>query len=824
MSDLRIDLDLEGADLIRIRCDARGLTGTSEAPWAGDESLAELEAQVRLREAAMGASREMSALLGRLLFGGEAGAILREALATDPESAITLTGSERLLTLPWELARDPETGHLPTLDGATFVRVIGSAPSLDGAPRRGILTIPAATGAGRLDALTAVTRSLARKAEVDVFPSEPVTGLGLRRALSTGALFIHYAGLAANGALLLDDGKVPLERTGLNERCWMAVIAGTRPAEGAGPALRALGTPLVVQFQRELAPKEIGAFNQAFYKALATGCSVATALQAGRARLVKASGAESFAWMAPIVWSAPGLGQGDSTALEAFPPPSRVVAAPEPLAPEATRPAMVSAPVQSEEAGLRSGLDPVGYPFPAPNFIHDTLRRIQDAHTHGGGTSADLEARVTAMRALGTGATAAPEGIHLSPAERTAQLADHLVDAITHSDEPLAAPFDLKARVVKLAEQLGVDEDALLAASRALLSHRAINLTGLSSRRRRQVAEGLTALIYDRHPVMGHSGQPHVHIEAGEIPRISGWAWQAVSLNWRRDELDPLQPGQRAPQSRVPVVVQSGGEHTHYAVRQGAWVIVTGSTFRVQDQAGLASAFSQSVLSHAEAGHQLWLPLSADFRLIFTDLGRADFEGVPTFELTAHSKVALEARAWLADIVATTGHGAPEEHQEACLEHTTLAIHRLRLLAEIPGDLGRTVLSEALWSDEPPVRAVDQALARAVTALSPGTPASELVRDVFAGRFESIVKLCDRLLANQGNSPEEAWSLWFRLGTFISTAPGADDTIPNAEALKAIWWALTPTPREILQGWMPQLKQQKALELPLTAMALTGLK
>lgn len=834
MSDVRIELGLsphdpETPDLIRIKCEAQGFTGTHEVHWPGEEIFGELDGQVRLRDAPLAAAREMSALLGRLLFGGDAGAVLREALSTDPEASITLTGSTELLTLPWELARDPETGHAPVMDGAALVRVCGEPPVVDGAPRRGLLAIPSSTGAGRLQALTAVTRQLARKASVDVFPSDPVTGLGLRRGLSTGALFLHFTGAIRDGAMLLDDGKVPLERTGLGEKSWLVVALGVRPCPEAGLTIRRLGAPLVVVSQRELAPNEIGAFNQMFYKALAGGASMADAMRAGRARLLKASGAESFAWAAPALWSAPG-NAGVDVALEPFPPPPRVFTQQESLTPEATRPAIIPAPSAPVSWHAEARHRAPGRPIPAPTFIHDTLRQIQDATMYGAPTTPDLDARVEAMRALGTGTPSLPDAAGLSPAERTARLADHLVDAIGAPDAALTPPADLRHRASTLADELGVDADSVVRAAYALLAHRAVAITGSSHDQRGAVARAIAEMIFERHPLDADASAPivglHRSSDHSEAPTLSGWGWHALSAQWRRDEMDPLSPGQPDPHTRIPTVVQSSGASPRYDVRRGVWAVVsTLPSASAERRGAIYSLLRQSALLEELDGHRIRVPVSRDFRVIFTcSTPPADLPAdVPVVRLASHLNAEQECESWIADISAfATAIPGGDAHREASAALIRDAVARLRAVAEIPWGVGRQALALAIWSDAPPEAAVDDALATALSGHLPAPLSGDaliLANDILGGHVDKLAARCREVLAR---SDAGSWKLWQGFARLAVTFD--PDLSSSLRHLESLWPSDQTALLSQLEVWRKSLAHRELgpLPLPKVRLALQG--
>ena len=820
MSDVHIELSRSGEDLIQVQCEAQGLAGADEAPWATGEALGDLVQQVRGREAPAGAVREMSALLGRVLFYGDAGAVLREALATDPEAAVTLAGPPTLLSLPWEMATDPETGHQPAADGAIFVRLLGGPVSVEGAPRRGVITVPAATGAGRVEALTAVTRGVARKFEVDVFPAEPVTGLGLRRALATGALFVHFAGLCRDEALLLDDGKVPLERAGFSSRCWLAVLAGARPAVGAGPALRAAGVATALTFQRELQPSEIGAFNQVFYKQLAKGDSVARAAAAARARLLKSSGPEAGAWIAPVVWSGQDS-EGNAVALAPFPPPAITAPAEPPLAPEPTR-ADIAPTVSPQRTTVDTEIE--GHPFPAPTFIYDTLRLIQDTTTHGAEGGPDLDARIQAMRALGAGATTVAESEALSPAERTARLADALVDNISFDDLPLAPPANLKAQAVQLAELLGADDGQITLAAHALLGHRAVMLTGATAEIRRAVASGL-ASIFDRHALRDQAGRPLVTLQPspGQGVHISGWAWQAVSMCWRRDELDPLHPGTPDPSRRVPVVIRDrGAEAGRYTVRRGLWAVVE-EIQRVEDRGELYHAISGDALSAAAEGYDLRVPTSADFRWILTGASapRDLPDGVPIVELALHPDAEVLTAAWARQVGVEITEGG-EDHRAACFQLARQIIPRLRFGGEPLVQLVAQALALALWSDRPPAQALDESLA----ALIHGRDLPARARDAglaLLGRFDDLAARCRSEIVEQPRESEmRGFARWAAFGAMTRSLNGAEEATAAEEgaAYAALWWRRTPTREAQLERWRKALTEHGPLDLPLSVTAL----
>ncbi|MEZ4472520.1 MAG: hypothetical protein R3F60_17350 [bacterium] len=238
MSEVRFTIERVAADRLQVRSSAPDQTSEATAPLPAPEALNDLLAEAR--GGGIAATRLLADLLGDILFGGGPGAHLRALLAADPQVVVLLEAEPAFAMWPWELARDPVTGRHPVAEGLGLVRVGGLAQLPTRLPPRGVLVIPAAASAARREAVAAATRSLARKARFDIVAADHPAGPALRRDLALGALLVHCEGLGPDGRLELDDGRVPVDRIGLDGSTWLAVVGAPRrpprppPASGTG--------------------------------------------------------------------------------------------------------------------------------------------------------------------------------------------------------------------------------------------------------------------------------------------------------------------------------------------------------------------------------------------------------------------------------------------------------------------------------------------------------------------------------------------------------------------------------------------------------------
>lgn len=644
MSDLSITLARTGRDTLncRVEFDGRAARGTAELPPA--DAVEDLHQQTLDGSAPAGAYRAFADLLGRLLFAGDAGDLLREALDADSERLLLLSTESSLQGWPWELARDPQRGTYIVKEGARMVRVAGRSSQPTAIRRRGLLIVPAASGKSRAAALEASTRHLARKAEIDIFPSDPATGPALRRALDGGALLAHIEGARSDGRVALDDGMVPIERLGLNANCWFARLGGVEPNCDAALSLRASGVQVVLGRQAELRPRETAAVDRELYRALASGDHISGAVRRARQALSKNAG---FSWAAPVLYVAPARG-ANSAVVQPFPPPF--------VGPQVESLAQSMTPISATLMEICDGSypdleGPPGHPVPAPIFIRDTIRMARGGASDPG----ELEARAAAMRALGTGTRSQPDlDPSLSPDERTAQLTDHLVRSIAQRDLPLAPPADLQVVTDRVAGSIAVEPGALRQAATALLAG-PIVFVSAPGRGGERAARALAEQVFGYHPrlldadtteplIMGPSRASDAQFQPG------GWLYRVAASNWRRDQLDPLRAGEPGPTERMRTVSRRANG-SGWRAHAGSWLVLNRAEHTdVGVLNTIARWLEQGLASGLMEGVPWRLKLPADFRVILS--GRVAPEwlpaGIPVIKIGAHPSAEVEQARWLA--------------------------------------------------------------------------------------------------------------------------------------------------------------------------------
>lgn len=597
------------------------------------ELIGDLLRQVREGHGA-GAPARLGRLLGGLLYAGEVGALLRGATDESGSPLVALAVDDALAGWPWELARDPDGGHRPALDGAGLIRIAGRPWSGRDIPPRGVLAVPRLSGQPRVDALSASTRGLSRKLQIDVFPADPATGPGLRRLLADGAAVVHIEGVGESDRVLLDDGPVPFDRLGITSKCWLTVLGGTEISTEAARQLREAGSALVIGHQLELRPHQSAAIDRELYRGLAARRGPVEALARVRRTLARIEGEDSAAWAAPVLWSAPGE---PPSALESFPP--RVMKAPTEVG---LGPAM--GPAVQIRLPYPDLPGPSGHAISAAVFVRDTMRRLQA----GDSTDPDLSARSTMLRAL-AGDTSAPTDPGLSAAERPARLADALIAGIGHADRPLRRPDDWPDRLARVAEQAAVAEQAVHEAAHALLVSPVVHLSGGPDNLARLLGEELFGYHLQQvtaertGPILGG---PRRHAD-GRVYG-AGWLYQTVARNWRRDQLDPLRPDQPDPTVRMPVIAPRAGNRG-YALRPGVWLVVhDGGALEAGALRALLRATRSGVLEGLTADGQPYrLRVPSDFRVILT--GAIAGLDAPSIAVGPSGDVSVQCARWLAE-------------------------------------------------------------------------------------------------------------------------------------------------------------------------------
>ncbi len=592
--------------------------------------------------------------LGSILFSGDVGTLLREGLASGELSCIFLQTDAQRAEWPWELALDPETGARPAID-AGLVRLHGAQAGGDPVPGKGVLIVPRTGGKAKLKALQAATRTMARRHEIDVYPADPATGPGIRRSLEGGALIVHLDTHDGERALL-DDGAVPFERLGLGGDTWLTILGG-RPSEAAvGASLRGCGSPLVVTHQFSVAPHQSSAGHRALYKALGSGDSVSSALGRARFALEQLCDGDDFAWASPVLWAAPG-GSQEEPALMAFPPPHRV----------ATQ--MNSPEVFDAAAATYLNVDKTavaGVPMSAPVFVHETLRVL----TQGAGTQDERGRRAAALRELGGSATVdvSPDP-SLSPAERIRDLTDRFVGALGRDDEALGRPSGFESDVSKLADRLAISPASVETAAMAVRAARAVFLRSNSLPEAIGLAQGVASELYGYVGNILPLNEMETLLEGPSVSsagdtRPGGWLFRSIAANWRRDEVDPFQPEQIDPATRMPLVARRGDG---WQIFNGAWLIVPDADRLPASQLrALQQALSTRVLAGiGPDGRTYRLLMPQDFRVLLIGAwmpGELD-ESIPVVEVDSRASVDSRVERWMG--VAAERVGLPTDQAAA---------------------------------------------------------------------------------------------------------------------------------------------------------------
>lgn len=687
MADISLTLLCGSEERVTVRLDLGNGPLTVETTGPSHELVADLVGQLRSVRMAGAAARHLSEVLGRVLFAGEPGEALRGALRDDPEPIVLLATDPRLADWPWELARDPETGAPLALEAAMLVREAGAPAAHTAAARRAVLVVPGEHALAHTGTLQAATRPLGRKLGVDVFPLEPATGPGLRRSLARGALFVHIEAALHGEALMLDDGHVPVERLGLDADTWLVVLGGAEVTLPVHGRLRALGVPLVLGLQISLDPAAAAALDRELYRALAAGESLGEAVRRARRALVRFGGLEGHAWAAPVLWSAPSVRGVGSPAAMPFPPPEAREERRDPGAtlldfqtlrapgsPASAPPAAVApvSPMRSAGGGATSG--PVGVPLSAPAFIQDTIRCMREARQ-----DAELAVRIDALRTLGGAAmigAQSPELNDLSPSERTTRLADRLVETISRSDAELNLPADFDARIQSAARALGVSVEHLDLMARALLAGRGLVLAGGEVSHRRRLLRMLAEDVFEAAPLAARTDDPGQLLGGPGEGAFGGWIYEAIAMNWRRDDLDPYRLDSAGPTQRVPVVLRGTGGR--FRVLRGVWSLAEvepglhGAALR-----DLLVALDEGYLAGVAGGRLFRLRLPADFRVLLSVDDSAGLRAllpvsVPVFSAVdaaplTEARSLAERERWLGEAEARFGHAADVAESQARL-------------------------------------------------------------------------------------------------------------------------------------------------------------
>jgi len=506
--------------------------------------------------------------------------------------------------------------------------------------------------------------------ELPVRLLESETEQGLRQAMRSGALFVHLEGLVREGLLPLEDASLPLSKLGL-ERCWLLLLGQSDPGLLLTHRLASRGPGLILGRQLSLAPKEAAALDRGIYRGLAEGGSLVETTRRARQALLRLGG---VAWAAPVL-----MGQRALAELS-FPPD---------LEPSIQIPKLRQAPKLAETVELERAPGPA---ISASNFIQETLQQLKEP-------SADdtaLKARKLALRRLSSGGSRAPdEAADLSPEERTARLASHLLDSISRPDLALESPIDLETRLEFLEEQTALDLRSLKRAGQALLCGRGIFLKGPPGSGRTRLAQALTSQGFGYYPQLSRAGDGTLALPPqGDLKGalLSGGAlYRALAQNWRLEHFDVLeQPG---PSQRMPLLAPAqGGE---WQIFQGGWLLILDAE-RLEpiELRSLLSLLRAGVLEGLDIqGRPYRLPAPADFRLILTgeQLPKALQGRLPQIPVEPSQQRSFELKRWLSIIEQRFGPtGSPQEEKE---RHTRVKqvlslMEVLRAEEKIPGELG----------------------------------------------------------------------------------------------------------------------------------------
>lgn len=675
LADGRLSIRAEHDQQSQIR------VASATTPVPATELIDDLLRPVR---AGHGSASRLGHLLGEILFAGDVGGLLRGALAKG-EPVVLLSTDEERADWPWELASDPETGARPALDGGGMARVGGRPWSGPGVLPRGVIAIPTLAGGPRRDAVLASTRRLARKTTLDVFPADPVTGPGLRRILEHGAALVHVEGVGPGARILLDDGPVPADRLGVDNRCWLVVLGGTETNLDSGRRLREAGAAMVLAHQVELRPHQTAAIDRELYRALAEGTPIIEALARVRQALATTEGDKSGAWAAPVLWTAPGE---ENPLWMTFPPPMTRAPAPVGLDGAGSSPAQLPYP---DLAG------PPGHPIPAPVFVHETTRRLR------AGDDGATDGRAATMRALAGQLTADPADVNSGPGALT----DKLIDAISRPDGPLERPEGFSDRSTRVAEQTAISLETVRQAAHALLVSPVVCLVAPAGSGGARLARLISETLFDRHPqfARGHGagsllGGPRRG--EGGVLTAGGWLYRAAALNWRRDELDPLRPDQPAPRSRIPMVVERPDGRGH-SIRRGTWLVITEAERADPDALAAAAARIEGGLISGlnPDGAQFRLPVPRDFRLLIVAEHPLDAlpPTVPHIAVQRTRDAAVLRARWLAEARHRPG---PARDEGGAMARGTTAdqlwriLRVIELVTPVPADIGAAVLRHSI--------------------------------------------------------------------------------------------------------------------------------
>lgn len=713
-------------DTIQVRCDAAHRSATAPHSMPNPGVVADLLFQIRAGTPAAG--RALAEVLGAILFGDAPGAIAREALADDPWLLVCLEAADALNDWPWELALDPVTGRCPVAEGLAMVRIGGPSDAPTSVPATGLIVAPGHDPA-RLDALSALTRGVARKSDLPVERVTPATAQAVRHRLDRGAALLHLDAPAADGGVLVDADRAAIDSLGIDANAWLVIVSGGEAGAPCARALRDAGAQIVVARQIALDPQQSAALDRKLYQCLAKGLTPIEAVRAARAALAR-RGTDDCAWAAPVLWSA----RNDARVSAAVPFPPRALMGPAtPLpTPIQTMP-MPETPATPAPLGARPR-----HPVSALNFVTQTIELLQLGTAPD---DPDLQARLAVLHDLGGDATAQPPA-ELGEAARVDWLADRLLDSLDHPAEPLALPTNVDARSAQIAFAVGARADDALTFTRALIASPVVALSGDGAAR---LAAAVAEQLFDVH-LAQVTGGPTIPLLGTPGPSQrgdgDGWLYSVAAANWRLEEEWSPEPTARPPASRLPVLAQAAGHG--WRAFSGAWLAI-----RAADALGsaplrqLLAALDAGVYTgFDDSGFRFQLDLPADFRVILIDPDRLP-EWVPLIELTPPSE---RAPAWLGAARARFGAALDADEAEACQRIAGLLDPILAVYTAITGApsarMGEAALALAIVHGGPPAEALDEALVALLAPRLSGA-ARATIRAWLAGDPDAMVNAAD---------------------------------------------------------------------------------
>lgn len=719
-----LSLSRLGDRKILVRCRAAHRTAEAPHPLPDPGVIADLLFQIRGGVPAAG--RALAELLGAILFGEAPGAIAREALAEDPWQLVCVEAEGDLNEWPWELALDPVTGRCPVAEGLAMIRIGGPALAPGPIPSTGLIIAPAHDRARR-DALSALTRGLARKGDLVIDHLTPATAKAVRHRLDRGIALLHLDAPAEDGGVLVDTERAPIDSLGIDADTWLAIVSGGEAGAPVARALRQAGAQVIIARQLALDPQQGAALDRKLYQCLSKGLTPIEAVRAARAALAR-RGTEDSAWAAPVLWSA----RWDARVPAAVPfPPRAFMGVIDPPAP-------VQAPLEPTIPAPAPARIRPRHPVSALTFVTETIELLQTGTPPG---DPDLSARLAVLRELGGDATARPPA-ELSEPARVDWLADRLLDSLDHPAEPLLLPPNAEARVAQIAHDVGARADDALTFTRALVASPVVALSGDGADR---LATTIAERLFDAH-LARVAGGPAIPLLGTPGPSRrgegDGWLYSVAAANWRLEEDWSPAPTTRPPRSRLPVVTQTEGHGWH--AFSAAWLGVTAA-----DALGsaplrqLLAALKAGVLTgFDESGFRFQLDLPADFRVILIDPDRLP-EWVPLIELSAPEQ---RAPAWLA--AANARFGAPLDAEEADARQRLAGLLDpiLAVYSAITGApsarMGEAALGHAIVHAGPPAEALDEALVALLAPRVSGAARAAL-RAWLAGDPDAMVAAAD---------------------------------------------------------------------------------